>query len=291
MLWGWGLGGGGVGVWVVGLRSPVYFISWHYYASTNSYFLFYCYTATCQLHVKPAQMLSIWPQHTIIKHWNICFSLLINYVTKDRCSIPMHTTVMLGLLKFSLRATIDHHGPSIQSGHYTASINCCKKSHSIGTKTQLRSMKLLIAKTPLLHMLCFMNWMTYEFWTRTGGWEFDHLITTMALAHPFHPINSRSRKKRRNLWVERCVSYWWPLFLSRNSVLIYIYIYIYICILYRSSLIWSIYTYTMIVVQYWLSCTLSHSIRLFLRVRGSCVECHFLFCLVYQLCLALWQIA
>ena len=70
-----------------------------------------------------------------------------------------------------------------------------------------------------------------------------------------------------------------------------IYIYIYICILYRSSLIWSIYTYTMIVVQYWLSCTLSHSIRLFLRVRGSCVECHFLFCLVYQLCLALWQIA
>ena len=48
-------------------------------------------------------------------------------VTKDRCSIPMDTTVRLGLLKFTLRATIDHHGPSIHSGHYTASINCCKK--------------------------------------------------------------------------------------------------------------------------------------------------------------------
>ena len=26
------------------------------------------------------------------------------------------------------QATIDHHGPSIHSSHYTASINCCKKT-------------------------------------------------------------------------------------------------------------------------------------------------------------------
>ena len=26
------------------------------------------------------------------------------------------------------QATIDHHGPSIDSGHYTASINCCKNT-------------------------------------------------------------------------------------------------------------------------------------------------------------------
>ena len=55
------------------------------------------------------------------------FRYIDNNVTKDRCSIPMDTTVILGPLKFSLRATIDHHGPSIHSGHYTASINCCKK--------------------------------------------------------------------------------------------------------------------------------------------------------------------
>ena len=54
------------------------------------------------------------------------FRYINNNVTKDRCSIPMDTTVMLVPLKFSLRATIDHHGPSIYSGHYTASINCCK---------------------------------------------------------------------------------------------------------------------------------------------------------------------
>ena len=69
----------------------------------------------------------------------------------------MDTTVRLGPLRFSLRATIDHdHGPSIHSGHYTASINCCKK-HSIAMITQLWSLELLIAKTPLLHMLYYMN--------------------------------------------------------------------------------------------------------------------------------------
>ena len=39
-----------------------------------------------------------------------------------------HLSLRLGPLKFSLQATIDHHGPSIDSGHYTASINCCKKT-------------------------------------------------------------------------------------------------------------------------------------------------------------------
>ena len=40
----------------------------------------------------------------------------------------MDTTVKLGPLKFSLQATIDHHWPSIHSGHYPASINCCKRT-------------------------------------------------------------------------------------------------------------------------------------------------------------------
>ena len=83
----------------------------------------------------------------------------------------MDTTVRLGPLKFSLQASIDHHGPSIDSGHYTASINCCIK-HSIATITKVRSLELLI-KTPLLHILFYINGLTHDFWTRTGGWEFD----------------------------------------------------------------------------------------------------------------------
>ena len=85
------------------------------------------------------------------------FRYINNNVTKDKCSIPMDATVMLGPLEFSHRATIDHHGPSIHSGHYTASINCCKKKHSIATMTKLRKLKLFIAKIPPLHMLYFMN--------------------------------------------------------------------------------------------------------------------------------------
>ena len=48
------------------------------------------------------------------------FRYINNNVTKDRCSIPMDTIVRLGPLKFSQRATIDHHAPSIHTGHYTA---------------------------------------------------------------------------------------------------------------------------------------------------------------------------
>ena len=45
------------------------------------------------------------------------FRYIDNTVTKDRCPIPMDTAVRLGPLKFCLRAIVDHHGPSIHSGH------------------------------------------------------------------------------------------------------------------------------------------------------------------------------
>ena len=56
------------------------------------------------------------------------FRYINNNFTKDRCSIPTDMPVVLGLHKFSLQATIDHHGPSMYSGHYTASINYCKRT-------------------------------------------------------------------------------------------------------------------------------------------------------------------
>ena len=64
------------------------------------------------------------------------FRYLNNNITKDRCPIPLDTTVRLGPLKFNLQATIDHHGPSIDSGHYTASINCCKKKTILLQRSQ-----------------------------------------------------------------------------------------------------------------------------------------------------------
>ena len=85
-------------------------------------------------------------------------------------------------------------------------------------------------------------------------------VAPMALVHPLHPIDNRSRNKRRNLWVGWCVSSWWPWFPSRSSVFIYMCIYIYICmyIPYMSSVIGRIFHGS--VIQYWRSCTPSRSI-------------------------------
>ena len=134
----------------------------------------------------------------------------------------LDATVRLCPLKYSLRATIDHHGPSVHSGHYTASINCCKniilqRSHNYGIWNYWQQ--------KLLYCICYTIWID---WHMILGLEQDggSLIAPMALAHPLHPIDNRSRKRRPNLWVGWCVSSWWPLFPSRSSVLIYIYIYI-----------------------------------------------------------------
>ena len=87
--------------------------------------------------------------------------------------IPLDTAVRLGPLKFSLRATIDHHGPSIHSV-IILHLSIVAEKHSIATITQLRSFELLITKTPLLHNLYYMNWLTHEFWDsnrRVGVWS------------------------------------------------------------------------------------------------------------------------
>ena len=89
------------------------------------------------------------------------FRYIYYNITKDRCPISMDTTVRLGPLKFSLQATIDHHGPSIDFGHYTASI-IFAKTNSIATTTKLRSLELVI-KTPLLHILYYINGLTHDF--------------------------------------------------------------------------------------------------------------------------------
>ena len=212
------------------------------------------------------------------------FRYINNNVTKDRCSIPMDKTVRLGPLKFSLWATIDHHGPSIHSGHYIASINCCKKTFYCNDNT-ITEFGIIDSKK-LLYCICYTIWID---WHMSFGLEQQgrSLIALMALAHPLHPIDNGSRNRRRNLWVGCCVSSWWPLFPSRSSVLIYIYIYVHS--LYEFCYRTYIYTYNRSVIQYWWSCTPSHSIGLYFgRVHGSWIECHFLFSLVYELCLALW---
>ena len=100
--------------------------------------------------------------------------------------------------------------------------------------------------------------------------ESGSLIVPMALAHPLHPINDRSRNKRRKTCGlddvfppdDLC---------SRPGALchcIFIYTYAYFI---RVLVIGCIYTYTGSVILYWWSCTPSQSIWLvFGSVRFLC---------------------
>ena len=67
---------------------------------------------------------------------------------------------------------------------------CTKKTHSIATITQIRSLELLTAK--LLYCKCYTIWID---WHVIFGLEQEGgtLIAPMALAHPLHPIDNRSR--------------------------------------------------------------------------------------------------
>ena len=156
------------------------------------------------------------------------------------------------------------------------------KKHSIATITQLRSLELLITKTPLLHMLYYMNWLTHDFWTRAGGWEFDcsHGAGTSSPSH-WQQVKEQ---------VPKPVGWMMCFFLMTLVPVQKLCVNIYICIPYMSSVIGRIYIY----IQW--EC---HSVlaklhpTTFYRIAflGSARFLgwmHFLFSLVYQLCRALW---
>ena len=155
------------------------------------------------------------------------FRYINNDVTKDRCPIPMDTTVRLGPLKFSLQAK--------WTVYTFRSLHCIYQllqKHSIATITQLRSLELLI-KTPLLHMLYYINWLTHDFWTRTGGWEFDrsHGAGTSSPSH-WQQVEEQAPKP-----VGWTMCFLLMTLVPVQKLCVDIHIYIYICIPYMSSVI------------------------------------------------------
>ena len=53
---------------------------------------------------------------------------LFVYISYHKSRMPLDQYIKLGPYKFSLQASVHHHGYSMNSGHYTASINCCGKT-------------------------------------------------------------------------------------------------------------------------------------------------------------------
>ena len=63
--------------------------------------------------------------------WFLCECLwgsLHHHIKMQSICIVAFNYHCLGPYKFSLQASVDHHGYSMNSGHYTASINCCGKT-------------------------------------------------------------------------------------------------------------------------------------------------------------------
>ena len=126
-------------------------------------------------------------------------------------------------------------------------------------------------------MLYYINWLTHDFWTRTGGWEFDRSHGA-GTSPPSHWQQVEEQAPKHVGWT-MCFLLMTLVPVQKLWVNIYIYTYICICVCvyfpHMSYVIGRMYNGS--VIQYWRSCTPSRSIGLyFWGVRGSWAECHFL---------------
>ena len=214
---------------------------------------------------------------------NTYFSLLIDLDTliiisskidapylwiRPLCLVPWNLTCRLLLI------IMDH----LLIPVITLHLSIVAKKHSIATITKLRSLELLI-KTPLLHILYYINGLTHDFWTRTGGWEFDrsHGAGTSSPSH-WQQVEEQAPKPVG----------WTMCFLLMTLVpaqKLCVNIYVYICVHSLYEFCYRSY------IQRECHSVLAklHPITFYRGVRGSWSECHFVFSLVYQLCLALWS--
>ena len=164
----------------------------------------------------------------------------------------------------------------------TLHLSIVAKKHSIATITKLRSLELLI-KTPLLHILYYINGLTHDFWTRIGGWEFDrsHSAGTSFLSH-WQQVEEQAPTPVG--WT-MCFLLMTLVPVQKLCVNTYVHIYIYIYMYVHSLYEFCYRSY----IQRECHSVLAklHPITFYRWVRGSWSEYHFVFSLVYQLCLAL----
>ena len=160
---------------------------------------------------------------------------------------------LLGPLKFNLQATVDHHGPSMHSGHYTASINCCKNIYCNDHTTT--EFGIIDSKNSSTAYVILYELIDIWFLDRRVGvwslqWRWRHILSI--------PLTKGWGTAAENLWVGLYVASWWPLFPSRSSVLIYIYIWIYMYIYICSIWVPIVSCSLMIIVQYQDACDFGH---------------------------------
>ena len=88
------------------------------------------------------------------------------------------------------------------------------------------SLELLI-KTPLLHILYYINGLTHDFWTRTGGWGFDRSHGA-GTSSPSHWQQVEEQVPKPVGWT-MCFLLMTLVPVQKLCVNIYVYVYIYVC--------------------------------------------------------------
>ena len=174
---------------------------------------------------------------------------------------------------------IDHYGPSIDSGHYTASINCCKKTFYCNDH-KITEFGITDKNSSTAYIVLYkLNGLTHDFWTR------NRRVELRSLPWRWH-ILSIPLTTGRGTSAETCgLDDVFPpddLGSRPEALCKYICIYIYVLSLYELC-------YRSYIQQDCHSVLAKlHPITFYRGVRGSWSECYFVFSLVYQLCLGLW---
>ena len=120
----------------------------------------------------------LWIRPWDLPPFDLAYGLL--YITMDRLYIPV----------IILHLSIVAKNVLLQRSHNYGVWNCWQQK--------------------LLYCICYTIWIDWHMifgLQQEGG----SLIAPMALVHPLHSIDNRSRNRRRNLWVGWRVSSWWPL--------------------------------------------------------------------------------
>ena len=119
----------------------------------------------------------------------------------------MDLNSILGPYKFSLRATLNHHGNSIHCDLNTSAVNCCGK-HLFCNDNRITEFNTIDTTDSLTVYILLYKLIVKCPWPDRGGWE---SLNSHGAGTFVYTFNYRSRNKHYNLWDRQCVSCWWPL--------------------------------------------------------------------------------
>ena len=121
--------------------------------------------------------------------------------------LDIDNTIILSPYKFSLQASVDHHGNTIHCGHYTASVSSVEKTFYCDDDRITQCNTIDTRNSSTAYLLSYKLRVECPRPDRGKRESFNpHGAGTLV-----YPFNDRSRNSHWDLWDRQCVSSWWPL--------------------------------------------------------------------------------